>query len=112
MQKEMNEQLDQRPVHSEIQQIKKKTDEVISNNKKQLIEKITRLDKNQDKINLEQANTNKKTVDELGQLSKECATKMDVKDAQRLWRQFQRFAEYEDLRDLYKRCIPEIAKFE
>ena len=29
-----------------------------------------------------------------------------------MWRQFSRLAEYEDLRDLYKRCIPEISKFE
>ena len=33
-------------------------------------------------------------------------------DGKRIWRHFQRFAEYEDLRDLYKKCIPEISKFE
>ena len=37
---------------------------------------------------------------------------MTVSDGKRLWRHFQRFAEYEDLRDLYRRCIPEILKFE
>ena len=37
---------------------------------------------------------------------------MNIKDGQRLWRQYQRFAEYEDLRDLYNKCIPEISKFE
>lgn len=30
----------------------------------------------------------------------------------RIYRQLQRFAEYEDLKDLYNRVIPEIAKFE
>lgn len=42
----------------------------------------------------------------------ECQNKMSLKDGQRLWRQYQRFAEYEDLRELYQRCIPEISKFE
>ena len=37
---------------------------------------------------------------------------MTIQDAQRLWRQFSRFAEYEDLKELYQRCIPEIGKFE
>lgn len=38
--------------------------------------------------------------------------KVSTADAQRLWRHFQRFAEYEDLRDLYKKTLPEIQKFE
>ena len=33
-------------------------------------------------------------------------------DGQRIWRTLQRFAEYNDLKELYQRCIPEIAKFE
>lgn len=37
---------------------------------------------------------------------------MNIKDGQRIYRQFQRFAEYEDMRELYMKCIPEIAKFE
>lgn len=49
---------------------------------------------------------------ELDLIHKECMKKCNMTDLQRLWRQSQRYAEYEDLRDLYKRCIPEIAKFE
>ena len=37
---------------------------------------------------------------------------MSTEDGKRLWRAHQRFAEYEDLRDLYKRCLPEIQNFE
>ena len=33
-------------------------------------------------------------------------------DGKRIWKHFQRFAEYTDLKDLYHRCIPELAKFE
>ena len=43
---------------------------------------------------------------------KECNKKLAMTDGKRIWRHFQRFAEYEDLRDLYKKCIPEISKFE
>ena len=33
-------------------------------------------------------------------------------DGQKIWRNFQRFAEYEDLKYLYSKVIPEISKFE
>jgi len=33
-------------------------------------------------------------------------------DGQRIWKHFQRFSEYDDLKDLYGKVIPEIAKFE
>lgn len=33
-------------------------------------------------------------------------------DGVRFWRQLKRFAEYEDLKDLYNRVMPEIFKFE
>lgn len=38
--------------------------------------------------------------------------KLDIQDGQRIWKHFQRFAEYSDLKDLYNRCIPVIAQFE
>ena len=37
---------------------------------------------------------------------------MDKNDATRIWTYFQRFAEYDDLKELYQKCIPELAKFE
>ena len=37
---------------------------------------------------------------------------LKLKDGQRIWKQFQRFAEYEDLKDLYKKVMPELSKFE
>ena len=45
-------------------------------------------------------------------LQRQLAFKLDRQDGTRLWRHFQRFAEYEDLKDLYKKCIPQLAKFE
>lgn len=37
---------------------------------------------------------------------------MDKTDATKIWKHFQRFADYSDLKDLYTKCIPELAKFE
>ena len=48
-------------------------------------------------------------VDELKLVANEYLTK---KDGLRFWRQLQRFAEYEDLKDLYGKVVPEISKFE
>ena len=37
---------------------------------------------------------------------------MDKDDGKHIWKNFQRFAEYEDLRGLYQKVVPEISKFE
>ena len=42
----------------------------------------------------------------------EAQSKLDKNDAKDIWTHFQRFAEYKDLKDLYHKCLPEIAKFE
>ena len=39
-------------------------------------------------------------------------SKLSVSDGKRIWRHFQRFAEYNDLKELYSKCIPQLAKFE
>ena len=46
------------------------------------------------------------------QLSYELEKRLTKLDGQRLWKHFQRFCEYEDLKDLYSKVVPEIAKFE
>lgn len=38
--------------------------------------------------------------------------KLDKNDAAGIWKHFGRFAEYADLKDLYNKCVPELAKFE
>ena len=49
---------------------------------------------------------------EITKYGKDIEYKMDKADAARIWRYLKRFAEYEDLKDLRNRIIPEIAKFE
>ena len=45
-------------------------------------------------------------------LYRESGKKLTIQDGQRIWKHFQRFAEYDDLKDLYQRCIPQLANFE
>ena len=49
---------------------------------------------------------------EVDKLIKEVDSKLTAGDGKRIWRHFQRFSEYEDLKQLYMKCIPEIARFE
>lgn len=42
----------------------------------------------------------------------EIEKKLGTEEGKRIWRYFTRFAEYDDLKDLYNRCIPQISKFE
>ena len=39
-------------------------------------------------------------------------TKVDQADAKKIWKHFDRFSLYDDLKLLYSKVIPEIAKFE
>lgn len=45
-------------------------------------------------------------------LTRDVNKKLDSSDGKRIWRHFYRFAEYNDLKDLYNKCIPQLAKFE
>lgn len=37
---------------------------------------------------------------------------LTLEDGKKIWRHFQRFAEYNDLKELYTKCIPQLVKFE
>ena len=58
----------------------------------------------------------KKTISELSkrdnELQEDIDLKMTIEEGQKIWANFSKFAVYDDLRDLYQRCVPEIAKFE
>lgn len=49
---------------------------------------------------------------ELDDQNLQLAKKLTIKDGERLWRHFQRFSEYDDLKDLYAKCIPQLSNFE
>jgi hypothetical protein len=39
-------------------------------------------------------------------------SKLEKNEGKKIWEYFQRFAMYDDLKDLYKKVIPQLAKFE
>ena len=45
-------------------------------------------------------------------IEEEVALKMNITEGQEIWKYFQKFAVYDDLKDLYHRCVPAIASFE
>lgn len=49
---------------------------------------------------------------EIDHLTSEMNKKLTVTDGKRLWRHFQRFAEYNDLKLLYNKFMPELVKIE
>ena len=49
---------------------------------------------------------------ELTQTNFKVEQRVTVDEGKKIWEHFQRFAEYQDLKDLYRKCIPELAKFE
>ena len=42
----------------------------------------------------------------------EIDTKMAAKEGQKLWANFRKYAQYDELRELYRKTMPEISKFE
>ena len=54
----------------------------------------------------------KKFGSELSEAFKQIETKVPLTDGKKIWANFQRFAEYNDLKDLYGKIMPEIGKFE
>ena len=49
---------------------------------------------------------------EINKAFNEIDLKVPLTDGQRIWKNFQRFAEYDDLKELYSKVLPEIGKFE
>lgn len=75
----------------------------------------TKLTKITDKLSKSQYEANAQlfqNTDDIKQLKLLSKKKLSTEDGARIWRHFYRFAEYDDLKDLYNRCIPQIAKFE
>ena len=69
------------------------------------MEKLDRTQADQDK---EIASLAKEVSDCFRQLH----LKLEKDDGTKIWNHFQRFAEYSDLKDLYNKTLPELAKFE
>jgi hypothetical protein len=49
---------------------------------------------------------------EVQTLMKDCERKLPLDEGRALWANFQNYAAYEDLKDLYKKCLPAVASCE
>ena len=82
----------------------------------------SKIDSVQDSLNLDMDKLNQTITDQdaeiksLGEEMKkynvDLGSKINVSDGARIWHHFQRFAEYDDLKELYKKTVPQIAKYE
>ena len=109
---ELNQKIDQRPtkevVNTSLTKLDKKFTNLIDEQKAQTNLQFKKVQERQDRSDDEIF----KLTKELSMLSQELLNKLTRQDGQRLWKHFQRFCEYEDLKDLYGRVMPQIANFE
>ena len=107
-QSEFNYALDQRPTINQMKQIVSAQDKTLKVINEGLNEQVEKVDIGLGELDDEIHNLDSQITD----LQTQLGNKIDNKDAKKIWEHFQRFAEYQDLKDLYNKCVPELAKFE
>ena len=105
---EINVKLHDRPTISYFKKVLAAYDTKIEQFNAALNEHIEKLDSTQAQQDEEIAALN----GEVTNCQKALNLKMDKEDGTKIWKHFQRFAEYNDLKDLYNKCVPELSKFE
>jgi hypothetical protein len=105
---DVNVKLQERPTNSSIKKVLGTYDIKIDHISYVLNEAVEKLDRTQ----ADQDKEIGSLAREINEFAKDLSLKLDKNDATRIWKHFQRFAEYSDLKDLYAKCIPELAKFE
>lgn len=73
------------------------------------------LNEQMDKLDQTQADLDREIqgiIEEIERLKEDVGGKLGANEGARIWKEFQRFCLYQDLEDLNKRVLPEIAKFE
>ena len=48
----------------------------------------------------------------IGKNSKDIGLRMTIEEGSKIWSNFSKYAVYDDLKELYKRCLPAISSFE
>lgn len=104
MQEHFKDMVEQRVHVKQLKQLTKSIDQL----KESVNDQFDKICTNQNEFDNELSSFSK----DMKRMTAEMAKQLTVKDGQRIWRTFQRFAEYHDLKDLYQKCMPEISKFE
>ena len=105
---EVNSKLTDRPTTSYFKKVLSTYDSKIDTFNESLNNHIDKLDRTQADQDREISALNV----EVTRCNHNLNLKMDKNDGTRIWKHFQRFAEYNDLKDLYAKTLPELAKFE
>lgn len=105
---DVNTKLHDRPTINYFKKVLSAYDQKIEQFNSALNEQMEKLDTTQADQDREISMLN----GEVSNTQKELLLKLNKNDATAIWRHFQRFAEYDDLKDLYTKCVPELAKFE
>ena len=104
----MDASLKERPTINYLKQVLTAYDSKMDFMNQSLNEQVVRLDQALDNLDKEFDGYDAALKD----FRLEVATKLSMEEGKKIWDHFQRFAEYQDLKDLYKKCIPQLAKFE
>ena len=83
-------------------------EETVTRNDKNTTKELAEINQNTNQINQRLDRTNI----ELRDAQLELQDKVASKEGQEIWANFSKFAVYDDLRDLYQRCVPAISSFE
>jgi len=49
---------------------------------------------------------------DMSEIREHCAKKLSIEEGQEIWANFSKFTVYDDLKDLYNRCLPAIGSCE
>lgn len=98
----------ERPTINYVRQIIAAQDDKVSIINDQLNEELERLDQCLNILDTEVKGYDDRFTD----IGKQLNERLLHSDAKKIWDYFTRFAEYSDLKDLYNKVIPELAKFE
>ena len=108
LKQELEQKIDDRPTYTKLKKMWNDYDIKVSKSIDVVLEKAEDVNNRINQEIQERMRVEDQVDDILGKLN----FKMDNEEGKKIWDNLQRFAEYNDLKDLYNKCIPELAKFE
>lgn len=106
--KDVNERISDRPTMNYLKRTLQQQDEKLEKFNASLTESM--------EFQLQEIQDNGKEMiafgHKLDEIEAELMIKINKDEGAKIWEHFQRFAEYDDLKDLYSKVLPPIAKFE
>lgn len=105
---DLNQKIQDRPTINYFKKVLAAHDEKIDSYSTALEEELKKLTGDHDDQDKEMQQLGKNVADCMRELN----AKIGKKEAQHIWAHFENYAMYEDFKELYRKTIPELAKFE